>query len=226
MREQGREANLVAQQRIAGASIQNARQMEARNLLENERRVNPERSGRAFGNAGRARGNRRSGSDRLGDLVTAITTQPQAAPSVTLGDIRARDATTAKTVGEAAAAEAAAVAEQQNAIAAQRKQQTLSELMAQLTTEQRIVALNGGDPRASGNRFQIATNEEADPLNPGSALKTSYIIDQAGNARPVAGAAAAPSIPAGAIERLRADPKLAADFDQKYGAGASARILG
>jgi hypothetical protein len=33
------------------------------------------------------------------------------------------------------------------------------------------------------------------------------------------------AIPSGAVEMLRKDPKLAKDFDAKYGAGASAKIL-
>lgn len=36
---------------------------------------------------------------------------------------------------------------------------------------------------------------------------------------------AAIDIPSGAVEMLRKDPKLAKDFDAKYGAGASAKIL-
>lgn len=62
--------------------------------------------------------------------------------------------------------------------------------------------------------------------NMGYTGRQSGLAAALGGGGQVSGAQPTTAPPAGAIDMLRKDPSLAKDFDQKYGAGASAQVLG
>ncbi|TWD77479.1 hypothetical protein FB547_10913 [Variovorax beijingensis] len=95
------------------------------------------------------------------------------------------------------------------------------------TATQKVLALGGKE--ANANRYTVIPGgQTVDPATGQAVREASTVLDnQTGQLIQPSGApTAVRTVPPEAIARLKANPNQAALFDQKYGAGASARVLG
>ena len=95
---------------------------------------------------------------------------------------------------------------------------------------QTLQAING----KANDEIKIAEAQTFDPSNPMVPIKVPYGVARNGEVFKVEdrynaaknALAARSSVPPGAIDMLRKDPSLAAQFDAKYGPGTAKQILG
>lgn len=84
----------------------------------------------------------------------------------------------------------------------------------------------GGNPPPASSPEQVPAPVQAAPSAPPAGRSSSGRGRQTGAAAPPAQAQQQATIPAQAVDYLRSNPALKADFDAKYGQGAADRVLG
>lgn len=108
----------------------------------------------------------------------------------------------------------------------------IGQYLAAQTPEQRaqlersIGAITGNLPQPQNRYTVVPGGQEVDQVTNQLRTVPSRVLNNQTGQFVELPAAATPQIPEGAVVALKTDPKRAAEFDQKFGAGAAARYLG
>lgn len=96
---------------------------------------------------------------------------------------------------------------------------------AKARTLQALMGKGDGTPAGKDRYITVGGGQEYDPAAQSVVTRPQRVFDTATGREIGAGPAAAAQVPPAAIDMLKKNPGMAAQFDQKYGPGASARYL-
>lgn len=96
---------------------------------------------------------------------------------------------------------------------------------AKARTLQALMGKGDGVPAGKDRYITVGGGQEYDPAAQSVVTRPQRVFDTATGREIGAGPAAAAQVPPAAIDMLKKNPGMAAQFDQKYGPGASARYL-